>query len=193
LNCPDITKVDFPYLFENKNRHTRSSGNVSKITKQAYRRLMLFVARLYQGQMLVKKLDESVEVPPFNFESYQDLKPILRCLEDYLFEMNCVEKVVPMSLSDKSTSTLVASLTADIAYCKKTNGMVQDRINKVEATAQELAKQIKKMEGTKSEKHEEVETFSFEKEHERFKAYLDHRKRAKKEKKARKKKYKKKH
>jgi hypothetical protein len=71
IACDDINLSTYLYLSKNK-KHGKTSGNVSKITRQSYHRLTVFVARLYrQAHIVINRLDESGCKPvPFSFATY---------------------------------------------------------------------------------------------------------------------------
>ena len=114
MACPDITEAAFPYLFENKKNENRS-GNVSKITRQEFHKLMIFVARIYQAHVTINKIGNSVTLPSFVFQSYDGLELAFRAIENHLQETTMVKpqkKMMP--------SMLVMAIGNDLVFCKKT-------------------------------------------------------------------------
>ena len=62
LSCPDITQTSFPNLFANKRIENRS-GNVSKITRQEIRKLIIFIVWMVQARIVTTKIGDASKVP----------------------------------------------------------------------------------------------------------------------------------
>jgi hypothetical protein len=80
LSCPDITSDNFPQLVKNK------VDNPSKLTLFAYRRLMLYIGRLYQAWATLRILHGPGE--RFDFETYPKLGEMCHCIERHLQEQS---------------------------------------------------------------------------------------------------------
>jgi hypothetical protein len=80
--CHDITATKFPHLYLNK-KGSKTSGNISKFTRQGIRRLMIFIAWLYQAQFILEWLGVLAIMPPvpFSFKTYPILKSMFICIE----------------------------------------------------------------------------------------------------------------
>jgi hypothetical protein len=146
IACPDITDLAFPYLFENKkSTQNKNSGNVSKITKQAFRRLMIFIARIYQARIIVTKIGNADEVPAFTFDNYPELGEMFRCIEAHFHEESTKDRSVAFQ-KQNTALTLVHSLSSDLEYCKKQAKLLEDRLAKADVTQNELLKKVKLLE-----------------------------------------------
>lgn len=153
IACPDITDLAFPYLFENKkSTQNKNSGNVSKITKQAFRRLMIFIGRIYQARIIVTKIGNADEVPAFTFDNYPELGEMFRCIEAHFREESTKDRSVAFQ-KQNTALTLVHSLSSDLEYCKKQAKLVgeqakllEDRLAKADVTQNELLKKVKLLE-----------------------------------------------
>jgi hypothetical protein len=80
LSCPDVTSDDFPQLVKNK------VDNPSKLTLFAYRRLMLYIGRLYQAWATLRILRGPGD--RFDFETYPKLGKMCHCIERHLQEQS---------------------------------------------------------------------------------------------------------
>ena len=75
LFCDDITETLFPNLFANKRNENRS-GNVSIITHQEFRKLMIFIARIIQAHLINKKIGDASKVVPWVLKNHFKLSKI---------------------------------------------------------------------------------------------------------------------
>jgi len=148
LSCPDITQTSFPNLFANKRIENRS-GNVSKITRQEFRKLMIFIARIVQARIVTTMIDVASKVPPFNFATYPVLEESFRAIENHLCE-------IPLKKVSSKKVTMVSMLHSeignDLAICKKLNKAIGDRIQLTEAKHNVQAKKIKTLESKMKER-----------------------------------------
>ena len=88
--CLDVDADSFPHLSMN----TKSSkhGNISKITKQAYRRLMIAIVRLYVAHVLFQELNgEDESKRRFSFSTYPSLRPMFEVLENHLANVHATK------------------------------------------------------------------------------------------------------
>jgi len=146
--CDDITCSEFPQLYLNKNGN-KTSGNISRITRQGIRRLMIFIARLYEAHFIMDRLGTPTTKPPgsFSFTTYPILKPMFTCIEGQLSCSQSISEDQESCLTD-----LVQSITVDIAYCKKMLNLGVSRVEKLESASMELSKRLKSIERHKVKK-----------------------------------------
>lgn len=159
LECSDITAESFPHLFEIKKKQGKTSGGISKITKQAFRRLMIFIARLYQAKTISQRLKEPKDETPFSFAYSPKLQPMFECIEMHLRDISRLESDHQVAnQKDQSCGELIHSITSEIAKCQKTNTAIQAtwraHFVKMEEAASELAKKVKTLQNKKVVKAE---------------------------------------
>ena len=138
--CPDITRADFPHLYKS----TQSSkGYVmfSKITKHVFRRMLLFISRVYYANEIAKKLIEGHD-KVFSFENYLVLKEIFECLELCLEELGQQTKKV----SSQTATQLLQRVTADLSFCTRHLAQVKKRLENACEIVPVLSKKVKSLE-----------------------------------------------
>jgi hypothetical protein len=144
IACPDITETTFPHLFANK-RNANRSGNVSKITQQEeFRKLMIFITRMYQAWITITKIGNAGKLTAFTFDNYNGQEESFSVIEHHLAEMR--EKNV---MSQKQTTPpwmLVSAIANDLAFCKKHLKAIEEHIQLVDTNQNALAKKIKTLE-----------------------------------------------
>ena len=134
---PNITQERFPKLFLNKNT-SKTKGNVSKITKQAYKRLMVFIARLYSAHSVYYA---NTSVPPaFSFEVHPDMEPVFVCLEASLPDPNDEKEKAPVN---RTPLELVQILTTNLDGLKKETDRASARIMNMNVVVTEMSRKLK--------------------------------------------------
>jgi hypothetical protein len=113
--CKDITQTSYPLLSENKKK-CKTSGNLSKLTQQSLRRMIILVARIYLADDIVRCLSPHT-LPGFNFETYPVLKNALDTLENRL-EQIC-ESSSGVATKSKSAIELLQSIENDVRVAKQ--------------------------------------------------------------------------
>lgn len=81
--CPKITKKKFPFLYEIKTTHGKNYGAITKINKQAFKRLMIVIARLHQAREICKHFQQVIQ------EDWCDayVTDCFVCIEEHLQEI----------------------------------------------------------------------------------------------------------
>jgi hypothetical protein len=81
--CPKITKKEFPILYKIKKTHGKNYGALTKINKQAFKRLMIFIARLHQAREICKQFQREVD------EDWNNEHVIMcfECIEEHIQEI----------------------------------------------------------------------------------------------------------
>ena len=109
--CSDVTDEKFPELYKNKNQ---PRGNISRITIKSARRLMIFVARVYQAHITTDRLRLRSPAKFFNFATYPILEKVFEEMEGFLGEYDSREEVSVKGLTSiekaQSIQTELASL-----------------------------------------------------------------------------------
>ena len=116
--CKDITLSSYPFLSENKKK-CKMSGNLSKLTQQSFRRMIILVARIYLAHDIVRCLSGSNAscLPGFNFATYPILKDALDCLETRLQKIFDSSSYV--AIKPKSAMELLQSVVTDVRVAKQ--------------------------------------------------------------------------
>ena len=114
--CTNIDDSDFPLLSKNK---SSGGGNVSRITTTVHHRYMIYIACLYQARVMMKKLDPSYSVPPFDFKSFPLLKDMFHSIQIHLKRL--VSGLKSETDSKQKASVLVEDLQK---LAPHTQGMV---------------------------------------------------------------------
>jgi hypothetical protein len=83
-DCPDIEIQSFPHLNEIKG--SKALTPITKIAKQVFRCLIIFVGWLYQANKIGSILKEGYGERAFGFENFPILKDIFQCIEEHLAE-----------------------------------------------------------------------------------------------------------
>lgn len=148
--CPDIDEVSFPYLYKNKALNSKS-GNVLKLTTNAFRRLMIFIARLYQARIVMSKIGDrqSRIVPDFNFENFPLMKEVFICIEKHL------DKVLTSQdkkVGKQSVSILFEDIQKDISFWKRNHDVAGARIDGIKDKLDHLEKKVTALEKKKDKK-----------------------------------------
>jgi hypothetical protein len=115
--CKDITRNSYPFLSENKKK-CKTSGNLSKLTQQSFRRMIILVSRIYLAHDIVRCLSGSnvSTLPGFNFATYPILKDALDSLE---MRLKCIcESSSSVAIKPKSALELLQSIETDIRVAK---------------------------------------------------------------------------
>jgi hypothetical protein len=140
MACPDITPNEFPYLAPNK-KGTKTSGNISKILRQAPRRFMIFIARLFLAHNVMQKDSLGDRTDPFTFETYPSMGDAFKSIESDLADTH----VASTSTPTKSVAELIHSIRSDQAAIKK-------RAQATDIKLSELEKKVKQVETFKKRK-----------------------------------------
>lgn len=169
-NCPDVTPEAYPRLSENK-VGGKMSGNVSKITRQAYRRLMIFIARIYHAHHIatqIKKTHPNL-IPlesEFRIQSYPALVRAFESMEAHLGDLQKTRshpKTIPSARSrPKTIQSMVHFLRQEIAACRHSSTILEGRLKIMEEMSVDLAK-----------KAEEYEKASLKRASKKFRAQVD--------------------
>jgi hypothetical protein len=132
--CKDITLSSYPFLSENKKK-CKMSGNLSKLTQQSFRRMIILVARIYLAHDIVRCLSGSNAscLPGFNFATYPILKDALDCLETRLQKIFDSSSYV--AIKPKSAMELLQSVVTDVRVAKQ-------RLALAESATRERVKEI---------------------------------------------------
>ena len=128
--CSDVTDEKFPELYKNKNQ---PRGNISRITIKSARRLMIFVARVYQAHITTDRLRLRSPAKFFNFATYPILEKVFEEMEGFLGEYDSREEV---SVKGSSSIEKAQSIQTELVRIKT-------RIEKAEAVIKDLLKQMK--------------------------------------------------
>jgi hypothetical protein len=147
IECVDITDADFPHLSVNK-KERKALGNVSKITRQAFRRLMIFVARVYYAHFIEEQLDSEANLGTFSFATYPVLKKMFQCIESHMRE---VAKPNPKSPAKaKSPVDVVITLQTQLNGLEKTSLTLEKGLRNARATCTVLLQKLKYLERGKA-------------------------------------------
>jgi len=134
--CPDVTPKSFPHLYENI-KLSKTSGNVSKITRQVFHCLMIVIARLFNAHILVNIL-KPVDTD-FSFNYFPQLKPIFTVLEAYLAELQGTGEKSSI-MQKRSSESIVQQLHSDLAWCKKSIQNIASHLGNMETNLIEFEK-----------------------------------------------------
>jgi hypothetical protein len=155
FECDDINDAAFPHLSINK-KERKALGNVSKITRQAFRRLMIFVARVYYAHFVAEQLDHSANNPgTFSFETYPVLKNMFLCIEAHMSEVAKSNSKLPAK--EKNLVDVVLGLQTQISGLEKTSATLEKTsatlgygLKNARATCTGLLKKLKNSERGKA-------------------------------------------
>jgi len=134
--CPDVTPESFPHLYKNV-KLSKTSRNVSKITRQVFRCLMIVIAHLFNAHILVNIL-KPVDTD-FSFNYFPQLKPIFTVLEAYLAELQGAGEKSSI-MQKRSSESIVQQLHSNLAWCKKSVQNIASHLGNMETNLIEFEK-----------------------------------------------------
>jgi hypothetical protein len=150
----------FPFLFKNKPSDSKT-GNVSKLTTNAFRRGMIYVARLYQARITMSELYPGLPVPPMDFASFPLLHDIFTAFEEHL------KKIATDSKTPKADKSSVSSLVDDIrktfTACKKGMDIISTvmvQMADIQGKLDKVGKKVKVLEKKRVKKRARSPEFS---------------------------------
>ena len=128
----------YPFLSENK-KNSKISGNLSKLTQQSFRRMIILVTRIYLAHDIARCLTESngSTLSGFNFATYPILKDALDCLETRLQKI--CESSSSVTEKPKSAIELLQIIESGIRVAKQ-------RLVLVESATSEALESLKRRE-----------------------------------------------
>jgi hypothetical protein len=126
-------------------------GNVSKITRQAYHRLMIFIARIYHAHHIatqIKKMHPNLILLESDFciQSYPALARAFESMEAHLGDLQKT-KIIPSARSrPKTIPNMVHFLRQEIAACRHSSTVLEGRLKIMEEISVDLAKKAEEYE-----------------------------------------------
>ena len=148
FECDDINDAAFPHLSINK-KERKALGNVSKITRQAFRRLMIFVARVYYAHFVAEQLDHPASNPgTFSFETYPVLEKMFVCIEAHMSEV--VKSNSKSPAKEKNLVDVAFTLQTQLNGLEKTSATLEKGLKNARATCTVLLQKLKHSERGKA-------------------------------------------
>ena len=139
--CPNITSEAFPHL-QYIVQSPKAAISFSRISKQSFKRIMIFIARVYYANVLAEKIVPRHGKKNLSFENYPELEEMFKCLELYFQELNQQKR----KAASQSPSQLLQSVQAHLSFCQKQLVKVETRLDDAADIMPILQKKIKRFE-----------------------------------------------